>query len=366
MFPNDDSVDAFEEFVYQIASKYKGKIKYWQAGNEPYIPAWKERYIAMLRALSRGVKRADPENKVVLCGFSGTPYREPSRDPEYLDLVYQYGGKEYFDIIASHPYTWPLMLEKGRCLDTIAAMQQVMVRHGDSKPLWLTEIGWSGVEPSMLGYLQKDFWHRHRSVSEEDQARALTRLYLILATVPWVERVYFFHLQQEAKYTDTLGNPDFYMGLFTQWLGDQVRPKDAYFALKTVIRMIGESTYREQIDLPPGLWALVFERGGEATVALWSVDGDVVMRLDDTSMVKGVTSMVGSPVLISANELPESVLRDANGGVIVREDRSIDWSGPNTLRVSGRPIYLTAGMQDLDQLKTLIHDAGARLGPQGR
>ena len=360
MFPNDESVAGFEEFTYQIASKYKGKIRYWQAGNEPYMPAWKDRYVTMLKALSRGVKRADPDNKVVLCGFSGTPYRQPSRDPEYLDLVYQYGGKDYFDIIASHPYTWPLMFEEGRCLETIAGMHEVMMRHGDNKPLWITEIGWSGVEPSMLGYLQKDFWHRHRSRSEEDQACALTRMYLVLATIPWVERVYFFHLHQEAKYTDTLANPDFYMGLFTPWLGDRIRPKDAYFAVKTVIQMIGDSTYKERIALAPQLWALVFERGEEATVALWTVGDDTVMTLDDSSMVKSVTSMVGTPVLVSDHELPAAVLKGANGEVAFTEDRPLDWAGPNTLRVSGRPVYLKTDMQDLDRLKAQIRDAATR------
>jgi hypothetical protein len=357
MFPNDESVAAFEEFVYQIASKYKGQIRYWQAGNEPYIPAWKERYVILLKALARAVKRADPANQVVLCGFSGTPYRDPSRDPEYLDLVYQYGGKDSFDIIASHPYTWPLLLEEGRCLDTITRLHEVMVKHGDSKPLWITEIGWSGVEPAMLGQLQTRFWHRHRSRSEEDQARALARLYLVLATIPWVERVYFFHLQQEAKYTDTLENPDFYMGLFTPWIGDRIRPKDAYFAVKTVIQMIGESAYQERLALAPDLWALVFTRGDEATVALWSVGADVVLKLGDTAMVKSVTSMVGSPVLISAEELPAAELRDANGGLIVREDRPLDWDGPNTLRLSGRPLYLKMSLPDLDRFKAQIRDA---------
>jgi hypothetical protein len=360
MFPSDEHVAAFEELAYRIASKYKGRITHWQAGNEPYMPEWKERYVTMLKALSRGVKRADPQNKVVLCGFCGGSYKEASREPEFLDMVYRYGGKDYFDVIASHPYTWPLMPEKGRYLETIRGLHEVMKKNGDSKPLWVTEMGWSGVEPSMLGYLQKDFWHRHRSVSEEDQARALTRLYLVSATVPWIERVYFFHLQQEAKYTDALENPDFYMGLFTPWLGDRVRPKDAYFALKTVVQMIGGSTYKERIDLTPGLWALVFERGEEAVVALWSVDGEVVLTLGDTSMVKSVTSMVGSPVLLSDRDLPDAVLKGANGEVVVREDRKIDWDGPNTLRLSGSPMYLHADRKDLGMLGKQIREAGVR------
>jgi hypothetical protein len=185
-------------------------------------------------------------------------------------------------------------------------------------------------------------------------------MYLVLATIPWVERVYFFHLQQEAKYGDTLENPDFYMGLFTPWLGDRVRPKDAYFAVRTVIRMIGGSTFREQIALTPRLWALVFERGDEAIIALWSLDGDVAMTLDDTSMVKGVTSMVGTPVLVSAKELPAAALRGADGQVTVREDRPVDWSGPNTLRVSGRPIYLRTGRRDLGRFEAQMRRAKTR------
>ena len=113
----------------------------------------------------------------------------------------------------------------------------------------------------------------------------------------------------------------------------------------------------ERLALAPDLWALVFTRGDEATVALWSVGADVVLKLGDTAMVKSVTSMVGSPVLISAEELPAAELRDANGGLIVREDRPLDWDGPNTLRLSGRPLYLKMSLPDLDRFKAQIRDA---------
>jgi len=141
LFPNDQSVKAFEEFVYRIAKRYEGKIRYWQAGNEPYMETWKGRYVTLLKALHAGVKRADPENRVVLSGFSGGAYKHDSREPEFLDMVYQYGGKDHFDIVASHPYTWPLLLEEGRYLKTIKAMHEVMERNGDRKPLWVTEVG---------------------------------------------------------------------------------------------------------------------------------------------------------------------------------------------------------------------------------
>ena len=56
-YPNDQSVAALEEFMFQIASKYKGRIRYWQAGNEPNMAVWRERFVPFLKAFHGGVKR---------------------------------------------------------------------------------------------------------------------------------------------------------------------------------------------------------------------------------------------------------------------------------------------------------------------
>lgn len=325
-FPNDRSVDALEEFMYRIATKYKGRIKYWQAMNEPNMAVWKDRFVTFLRAFHHGVKRADPENRVVLCGFAG-------QGPSQLEALYRYGGREYFDVLASHSYTRPQLPEEGGYVDKIQALHEVMGRHGDHKPLWVTEMGWNGVEPSMLEHLRAKYaGHRSYACTEEDQARGLARLYLISATMPWIERVYFFHLQQEAPYTKVMEQADYYMGLVTPWGEGQTRPKDAYFAVKTVVRMIGESTYRKRIELGSRLWALVFEREEDAVVALWSLDDHVTMVLPDASAIKDVTSMVGTPVLV----------RDGQ------------------LQLSGRPVYLTTLPRNLTRLTQGLQQALVR------
>ncbi len=321
-WPNDQSVAAFEEFMFQIASKYKGRIRHWQAGNEPNMAVWRERFTAFLKAYYRGVKRADPENKVVLCGFAGVEHL-------HLDAVYRLGGKDYFDVLGAHPYTRPAMPEQGGYLDRIRSIRDVMRKYGDRKPLWVDEVGWNGVEPSMLDYLRaKSPAHREYLVSEEDQARGLVRVYLLSATVPWIERVYFFHLHQEAAYTDVADNVDHYMGLFTPWLDGQVRPKDAFFAVKTVIRMLSQSAYKGRIETPSDVWCLHFERGGEATFALWSLQDGMAMTIKDPSMIENATSMVGTPVLV--------------------KDR---------LAVSGRPLYLKTRAGEAERLKQQIREA---------
>jgi len=319
-YPSDGSVAALEEFMFQIASKYKGKIRHWQAGNEPNMAVWRERFLPFLKAYYRGVKRADPENRVVLCGFAGVEHM-------HLDAVYRLGGKDYFDILGAHPYTRPAMPEDGGFLEKIRAIREVMRKYGDDKPIWVDETGWNGVEPSMLDYLRAEFdGHRTYAVTEEAQARGLARLYLIAATVPRIERVYFFHLHQEASYTEINEQVDYYMGLFTPWQDDQIRPKDAYFAVKTVIEVLNGSTYEGRIDTPPRVWALHFARGDEATIALWSLDDGIAVQLEDPSPVKSITSMVGTPVLVT--------------------------NSPLTL--SGRPLYLKTDSKSVEQLKQQI------------
>jgi hypothetical protein len=113
------------------------------------------------------------------------------------------------------------------------------------------------------------------------------------------------------------------MGLFTPWLGEQIRPKDAYYAVKTVIGMIKGATFRTRIASAPRIWALLFERGGESLVALWSLDDGVSLAIEDPSMVQGVTSMVGTPVLMSKGRL----------------------------MLSGRPLYLEAKLEDAGRLE---------------
>ncbi|MBN2311998.1 MAG: hypothetical protein JXR94_23675 [Candidatus Hydrogenedentes bacterium] len=327
-FPSDEHIAVFEEFVYQIASKYKGTIRYWQAMNEPNMGLWKARFIVFLKAFHSGVKRADPANQVVLCGLAGIA-------PAHLDAIYRLGGKEYFDVLAAHAYTRPALPEDGDYIGKIRALHDVMVKYGDAKPLWVTEVGWNGVEPCMLPYLRSTSAdHRNLSCSEEDQARGLARVYLISATIPWIERVYFFHLHQEAPYTSVMEPADLYMGLFTPWLEGQVRPKDAYFAVKTVIEMMSESTFKGRINTDPRVWALVFERGDEATVALWALDDGIEVRLSDASVIESVTSMVGTPVLMDENRLA----------------------------LSGRPIYLKLKASECERLSGQIAAAGKEAG----
>jgi len=321
-YPNDESVEAFEEFCYQIATHYKGKIRYWIANNEPDMAIWKDRFIVFLKAMHSGIKRADPENKVLLAGFAGV-------ESQQLEAVYRLGGKDYFDILTSHPYTRPLPPEAG-LLERMEANYRVMKKYGDDKPIWITEMGWNGVEADTLEYCRHQ-WPDHRAYSctEEEQARYLARGHLLAATMPWVERFFFFHLHQEHPYDQALPGADGYMGLFSPWIDGNVRPKEAWFAVKTVIAILNEANYVGQIDMGSRIWALMFERDNETTFAIWSLDDGVTLTVDDGSAIKTVTGMVGTPVLALDGKLP----------------------------VSGRPIYVKTDRADREAFADKLRNA---------
>jgi hypothetical protein len=191
-------------------------------------------------------------------------------------------------------------------------------------------MGWCGVEASMLPHLRaKDQAHRACSCTEEEQARYLARLFLLSATVPWVKKVYFFQVGQSSSYTDPRHHPDAYIGIITPEGAGLTRPKEAYYSVKTVIRMLRGATVTRRIDLGRRTWGLVLTRGKEVTIALWSVDDGVSMRIKDPSAIKGITSMVGTPMILEDGALP----------------------------ISGRPVYVHVDPAKAQALVEQIHSA---------
>ena len=83
VFPNDQSIKAFEAFMYALATHYKGKIRNWEGPNEEHMADWGPRCGIMQKTFYRAVKRADPENVVILGTFDTV-------EAASLDAAYEY------------------------------------------------------------------------------------------------------------------------------------------------------------------------------------------------------------------------------------------------------------------------------------
>lgn len=180
----------YANFVGDMVERYRGRVEGWEIWNEPNHPRfWKPapnaaEYAQMLKAAAPAVRAADPGTKVVFAGLAHNDY-------PYLEQVYAAAPDigDYFDVMATHPYTKsgqsPSIVDlrlDGRMTTTsflaFKEVRSVMASHGDVKPIWLTEMGWS---------TNSQILHPLGGVSEVVQAAHLALAYTLLETTPYVE-----------------------------------------------------------------------------------------------------------------------------------------------------------------------------------
>lgn len=176
-----------------MARRYEGQVQAWEVWNEPnsedfLVDADPVAYTRLLCAAHDAVDRSGADAEVV---FGGLMYN----DSDFLRSAYRAGAVGCFDVLGLHPYPAPSDAPPGladdgsvwrlRHLDTIRELRS---EHGDDKPVWATEFGWSahanapGLPP----------WER--GVSERVQARYAVRALRILGRdYPWVERAFWYN-----------------------------------------------------------------------------------------------------------------------------------------------------------------------------
>jgi hypothetical protein len=193
----------YADFVYALASRYKGRIRIYQIWNEPNLAReWGNRppnpseYTQLLKLGYEAVKKADPEALVISAGLAPTSRWDDVAmpDTEFIRGMYAAGAKPYFDALGAHgagykvsPETDPAEVAKDPvlnnndpspeerkriyCFRHVEDVRQVMVENGDAdKQIVLLEFGWTTDPRPDSPY----HWH---AVSEVEQANYLVRAY---------------------------------------------------------------------------------------------------------------------------------------------------------------------------------------------
>ena len=160
---------AFGRYVRAVVERYDGDgfadalgspvVRYWEIWNEPNLAFfWRpqpdaEGYVGLLRVSYRVIKLANPSAVVVMGGIAGNgvsypPFALAEDERNFLQQIYERGGKSFFDVVNVHlyPYTHELGRPElmARLQEALDEARSVMAANGDEdKPLWVTEIGFS-------------------------------------------------------------------------------------------------------------------------------------------------------------------------------------------------------------------------------
>jgi len=141
---------AYARALAFLAARYGDKVAAWEVWNEPNHPDFFRAsdpagaYARLLKAAYPAVKAAQPRATVIGGSLSQSDYA-------FAQKLYALGIKGSFDAFSVHPYSDDVSpLDARSTIDPrysfvrgVPKIREVMLRNGDSRPIWLTESGWS-------------------------------------------------------------------------------------------------------------------------------------------------------------------------------------------------------------------------------
>ncbi|MBN1508128.1 MAG: endo-1,4-beta-xylanase [Sedimentisphaerales bacterium] len=270
-FPLQDVNDWFD-YVYAMASRYRGVVNYWECWNEfngAFARGGKVAdYVQLLEHAYRAAKQADPNCRV---GISCA-----SVDITFFEQVIAGGAGDCFDFLCIHPYeSFSTLVQDGQVMAFLnmrkTVLEMLYAHHLPMKEVWITESG----DPAKAG----------DAADEQLQAESLVKLYT-LGFAQGIDKVFWF----EGKGPDY---PDGNFGLLRRdW---SKRP--SYHALKTMADLLGRHpVYTGWLSLTDGSYGFVFTGEAQPVLVIWAKSNESLSFPCDVA----VTQLNGSSRPVSA------------------------------------------------------------------
>lgn len=226
-FAPPDKDSDLADFAAAVASRYRGRIRYYQIWNEPNgnaewgdQPVNPEAYTRLLCAVYARLKAVDPN--IVVLSAALTPTNSVTGDNMneliYLQRMYDAGAGKCFDIMSVQGYGLfsgptdhrlsPIDVNYSRPL----YLRDAMVRNGDErKPIWISEMNWNAVPP------ESGLPANYGRVTLEQQARYAPLAYeRARREWPWIGVInfWFFKRADDSEKNATwyyfrMADPDF-------------------------------------------------------------------------------------------------------------------------------------------------------------
>jgi hypothetical protein len=153
-YPSTDAdIANFAKYAAWIATRYKGKVKYYEIWNEwllgTGVPNKKNKrpsddvYLSLVKETSLAIRKADP-SAIIMTG-SINPLKE--QDRKWMLGLVSKGILNYIDAISIHPYSFQfkdiaLQSPEGNSLEVDSFEKELKNIHNEDVPIYITEVGY--------------------------------------------------------------------------------------------------------------------------------------------------------------------------------------------------------------------------------
>jgi hypothetical protein len=196
-YPPVDARDYADALAF-LVRRYGDRVAGWEIWNEPNLQYFFNSdqpaadYARIVRAAYPAAKAADPSATVIAGSLAESP-------PAFVEELFQHGIGGHFDAFSIHPYSGdasPLDpgdddWVKNSFARGVPAVRDVLLKHGEDKPIWLTEFGWS---TSTI----RDVATWMNGVDEQTQALYTEQALAKVGDWPYVAVAIVYELQDES------------------------------------------------------------------------------------------------------------------------------------------------------------------------
>lgn len=278
--PKEEYIEAYGNFVYDMVSRFKGKVKVWQCwggeidGLKNHVNEilhkdenwFVERYAKIVEAGYKGAKKADPDCIWSACSVSGVDCDNASNF-SLSRKVFAKAGK-YIDEFVVHPYCWPRYFGKGQKVQGPEEhnLQEIYKTASElsGKPLWNGEYGFAIYTEEPLN-----------GKSAKMMADYTTRSLIITAAAENVKRIQYY------SFWDGLEGGASY----DQWYWPNPLPSVAAYSAAAFMLIGAEKP--QEIKLNKKVKCFAFEKNNGSLITIWVPENSSVkMKVENSSSFK--------------------------------------------------------------------------------
>lgn len=260
------------DFVFKIASQYKGRIQHWIIWNLPDVDdpgsasyTWEgseEDYVLLLKEAYTKIKAVDPTAQVHIGGLTYTWDQERGNEQYLARLLKIITADEeaeannyYFDAVSYHLYNNPVQI-----LQAVTEIRNLLDSYDlTEKAIWITETN----APPTSDFIEPATVPTALTISVDEQAAFVVQSFA-LALAGGADRIAFNTLQN---------GPDFAVpnGL----LRSDGSRRPAFAAFQTVTKYFAGTIQADWVQFGD-IFIVTLNRGAETTTVLWTTSATPV------------------------------------------------------------------------------------------